>query len=212
MDIDFGLFEVEAFFGISTRENVDARVKRFKVLYNLSRELFKMVMGEVMKKFPQKIEEMIWNTELDPTMKRYPNEPRAFDHELENFLTCFQMADVHRYPTITRALFDKTVHDTPERFLYGLDFLNNFIESHPNWDKFAEFIFKDLFGGPKIGMLDPAVILKRLSSVNGRWYEIFEKTEENADSIWELRGWEIDPHLGVTQSRRVIDKIRELFF
>lgn len=198
-----------------------------------------VLLTEAMEKHPDKVLELIKTTSFAPMVLAY--NCGTFDHELENFFFCFNVASVHQFPQITKALWDKLVSETPEPTLHSLEFLNRYIEVHPNWRQFAEFIFHDLFAGPRQSLLDSRAVIAHLASTNGLFPDLIIRTikempdgsEQDASSKFgsatrtikdeEKAGWiagilkrweEIMPkdRLTKVESQGVIDKINELFF
>ncbi|MDP1845986.1 MAG: hypothetical protein Q8L09_04585 [Candidatus Moranbacteria bacterium] len=231
---------IEEILGTIEEVSVSDRVKFFRKIrdLNLNPDKPGKVLEEMMQEIPDKITELIRKTSFAPIA--LIGRGRAFDHELENFLFCFEEANVYLYPTVTKALWDKLLNETPERNLYGLKFIARYIETHPDWEKFARFIFNDLFDGPRRNWESQDAVLKGLVSVNGLWpraiiqaIEELPNTsklrcltrtiseEEKARRIVDLQGEceEIERHgldsgkeLSVEQSHMVINEINKLFF
>jgi hypothetical protein len=240
---------IEEIFGSIEEISIRQRVNFFRKIRDLNPDKPGKVLEEAMKEIPGKIIELIRKTPFTPMVLAYRG--RTFDHELENFLFCFDEANVHLYPAVTKALWEKLMNETPERNLYMLDFLAHYIETHPNWEKFARFIFNNLFGGPRRGWESVEAVLKGLVSVNGLWPRIVIKTieelpigevavesklsflsgpvdvdkekkeklltsfreeYEEIERQYSEGGRYFGDKLSKEESRRVIDKINELFF
>lgn len=229
---------IEEIFGTIEESSVSDRVKLFRKTRDFNPDKPGKVLEEAMREVPEKIIDLIGKTSFAPIV--LISRGRAFDHELENFLFCFHEANVFLYPAITKALWDKLLNETPERNLYGLEFIARYIETHPNWEKFARFIFNDLFDGPRRNWESQDAILKGIVSTNGLWPRAIAQAieelpntsklgcstrtiseEEKARRIVDLQGEceEIERHgldsgkeLTMEKSHMVINEINELFF
>lgn len=229
---------IEKIFGTIEEVSVSDRVKFFRKIRDFSPDKPGKVLEEAMREIPDKIIDLIGKTSFAPIA--LISRGRAFDHELENFLFCFDEANVHMYPTVAKALWGKLLNETPERNLYSLDFLARYIEVHPNWEKFAHFIFNDLFDGPRRNWENQNAVLKGLVSLNGLWPRAIIQAIEELPNTSKLGCWtrtiseedklqriidlqeeceEIEHRtfdsgreLSKKQSHLVINKINELFF
>jgi len=216
---------------------VGERVKSFRKIRDLNPKEPGKILEEAMRRIPDKIIELLRKTSFAPLP--LIGNGRSFDHELENLLFCFDEANVHLHPAVAEALWNKIVNETPERRLYGLEFLSRYIEAHSRWKEFASFIFNDLFGGPRRNWESQDAVLKGLVSVNGLWPRALKRAIEELPTgdvkhgfhAWtisedmkksrladiekackEFEGQYPEKRLSKEQSQQVIDKINELFF
>jgi len=201
---------------------LEKRVKFLRAVRELDPDNHGSYLCGAIKYYPEKVIEMIQATSFAPMIMKYRNG--TFDHELENLCFCFNEAEVHEHFEIVKVLWDKLVQETPEPTLYGLEFLNRYINSHPNWEQFAEFVFRDLFGKPRRGWTDTEKVIKNLISVNGLWPNVVleavenisneEKRKEKINSFndyWKEREFQ-KGRLSKEESIRVIKRIDKLFF
>lgn len=228
---------INEIFGTIEEMSVSDRVKFFRKIRDFTPKEPGKILEEAMREIPNKIIELIRKTSFAPLP--LIGNGRAFDHEQENFLFCFDEANVHLYPAVAETLWNKIVNETPERRLYGLEFIARYIEAHPSWEKFARFIFDELFDGPRRNWESQDAVLKGLVSVNGRWPRDLKRAIEELPTgdvkhgfhTWtisedmkrsrladiekarkEFEGQYPEKRLSKEESQQVIDKIKELFF
>lgn len=221
-------------------EHVSDRVSWLKAMRDAFPENKNHLLAWAFENEPGKVEEIIRTTSLTPMVFLYNGG--TFDHELENFVFFFTAAGIHKYPRLVKVLWDKVLNESPEPIIepeIGFRFLVNFVQEHPKHGELLKFIMTDLFDRVVPGRIDPKDVIPMIRIINGLYpkviYDEIAKFKDGQEimrgiGIYTIRKSDYEEglrivlerkypedglrkaYLSVDESRRMIDKINELFF